>query len=978
MKRLKLLPIIISISLVHSSFAASIFDINASSYLMSEPEDMYSSGLNLGASIGDMSGISTGAAGITYGLTSFNNSLKHGGLLGQSKIPGHISDTEYGEESFNSGVTNWLSISSEHSFNCNENYIPSAAVKLAETFSDGTCQSTINKKTEYCSCIQDRVESLGLAEKYKNQDTKALVEDKTDKIKKAYLFDLTNNAVFSYVAMSEKVGYGMLSSVGAHLELSEIEKETKAPLCIPGNLQALIKDLKDKKGNPCFDEEDKKGMAGVFARSFKERKKEFPNIDFGRGLYKGVSFDSLIEQTDYHLEKSFVDGLKGVSNFGINEKFLEKSPAEMIASSYEIGNEVLPNRMLALQHAYTIGKEQANGELNIMRSVSPTGYMTNLAEIESVYLKDPIMREQFYSYMYSYGQSKQLERSVDRLINYNDNVQQFESTEPSFYRFQKVMDDETDRAMKRRALESIAMNMYNTVLDKSGKKEISADDFTNEMSKIRKDAILTSAKFCNKAFEQVKKACNMSPEEILKDTVDNPKKMQHIVNRLVDYEDTSDKKNQDDYIQQHVKTGAIACVQWNPRTIGEDTKSNIFAAARSMNTDSYEDGEGVRVAVSETFETGTGVEEGEVVEAHGVVEASQEEYERVTGFSDSPTSTPSSAFKNPLASTVGNFTTSNFDNFRNIASVGSADSADSASDAPASDDGSSDPQVNSLINGYNSKIADMQKKLDEMSKKLEEAEKKKQADEMAKLNEAISKATSTINKLQSDKKKLVEQLASGNAPGNAGPIAAPTTAANPSGASVVEQGIEPKSAVSAGGSGVAKADGLSPNSSFTSRRNAAGVLVDANGMTSDDYLYQLREGSMQGQTGTVLTLSSLKDPSIGDQVKTAFKSGDRVIYANVNGSVYRIIPQVDSDGNIIEKGGEVVYVTEIVGGEIDSELKEMQDGKVKGVVASKEKKTNRAPASEPSPAGMIQQGNSDDVKFGYDAMMDLTEEALEK
>lgn len=1002
MKRLKLLPIIISISLVHSSFATVITsdssDLSGTTFDPNKYNFSLDVGIDEGNSLGGFgSGFDLGfvapmtkslaESGVSYAHLNFHSQLMDQGGYGTSfdearRIDTVMQASEFGHESFDTGGA-WY-MSSVDSFECKQDYVPSAALSLANTFAQGTCQNTSNKKADYCGCIQGRVETLGLAKKYQNKDTKDMVAKNIDKMKKAHLFDLTNDAVFSYVAMSEKVGYGMLSSVDAHFEISQLQKESKAPLCIPGNLKAMIEDLKSDDGNPCFTDKDKKKMNGVFKRAFKERKKEFPNLRVDEMDIAKSDFDDLILETDLSLTRNFRTGLGRVTNWVDHEKITDNSVAELVENPSLIGNDILPNRSLAMQNAYVVGDTRHNnyGE-SVFTSVDNTNYMKNLAQIEEVYLKDPIMREQFYSFMYSYSRDQQLDEEIRKgfdFLNPNFEMQYFSNSD-AYYDAGEYFKRETRAHAKKMALEGIAESMYRKALEERGGDEpLTSSDFSEQMSKIRNNAIVASANHCNKAFEKVKRACNKTAKEIVSESFNNPEKVSSVVNRLTNYEDSTLKKNQDDYIEKHIKAGAIACVEWAQFKRGgskanSDEAGNVFdtLASTDMNDETFVDGEGVRVAVTDTFESNdSAIEEVDIAEAGGggIIDASDSDYDRVTGFNNKSTA---SNFRNPLTSAIGNYSTSNFDNYRNVASVGS----DTGSKGSTSSDevASTDPQVDSLINGYNAKIAEMQKKLEDMNKKLEDAEKKKQADEMAKLNEAISKATSTINKLQSDKKKLVQQLANGNTPASDQQVV-PSTANTAAATSIVDSIVEPKVSTGSSSSGSIKADGLSSNSSFTSRRNAAGVFVDANGMTSDDYLYQLREGSMQGQAGTVLTLSSLKDPSIGDQVKSAFKSGDRVIYANVNGAVYRIIPQVDSNGNILEKGGEVVYVTEVVGGEIDSELQEMQEGKVKGVVAKKDEEKKRAPAS--IPAGMTQQGNSDDVKFGYDAMMDLTEEALEK
>jgi uncharacterized coiled-coil protein SlyX len=332
--------------------------------------------------------------------------------------------------------------------------------------------------------------------------------------------------------------------------------------------------------------------------------------------------------------------------------------------------------------------------------------------------------------------------------------------------------------------------------------------------------------------------------------------------------------------------------------------------------------------------------------------------------SNSVASNPMSALNNRAGVDVGNYNSF-------TQGLAASSGSDEVAREPASEGSQAiSEEEDEVARQYDAQIAQMQKKLEDMQKKLDDAEKKKQEDEMVKLNEAIAKATSTINKLQSDKKKLVEKLANNPKPAQVDPLAQKAVTGNSSGITNLEKPLE-SAVISASGNGVPKPGAIGDKSSFSAGNASRGYAVDANGVSNDEHLYNLRQGSMEGQTGPVLVLSSLKDPSIGARVRDAYKSGDKFVYANVNGAVYRIIPQLDSSGNIVEKGGEIVYITEIVGGEIDSELKEMQG---ENALALKDEKSSRSPASVSS--GMEQQGQTDDVKFGYDAMKELTDEAL--
>lgn len=988
MKTIKLMPLLISFTLVHSSMAKMTY----SSYLTGEygtnsPEFNYN-GIDREQIAGAAVGGATSRLGFgglfakvatEVGSGEFNYQYGFKGNPLHSLSPD--SDPNYVPPArFDSGEFKIVTYGSGDEISCG-GIDTSIDLPFQREFLDASCQHETDTQAKYCGCVQKKVKDLKLAEEYKGKDTKELVEENVSTMKKAYLVYTAAQALESFMSNSEGAAYAMLVNPEANKRILEMSGGDKRGLCVPGNAMVLMNSLKNSQGKSCFPDEVKKEMNGLFGLILKKNVDLYPNMkSFVTGIDKDTDFNRYFKEIDDRVRMKFYADLENLSVDGAGQTmgYLEarehfkdniewKSIGDLVMDPSSVQEMVSPAKFLNYHELYNIGKGAYTGETS-------TFFMTydhaaKLRTIENAYLNDPLLRQKFYSHMYEQSRIDDLSKNDGRengflklgFSSYNSESNDIEKA--------TGMSEERRRSIE--ALQFVASEMYKTA---SAGKDITAEEFAKQLEKMQADAAVAKATRCNEAFEKVRQACNMTDTQIVKEQIKNPTILKNVVNSIATALPQNENSDSD-FVKYNIQAGAIACNIWNPQTREDSNWANALYDSTSnseFTADVFEKSERISVTEQMAIASDSTPEEGGTGGSQSVIQATDEEYSAITGFMDSTAdaiTNMKTSIGSAISNNVGTYsnyfpTTSNLGNDRNKNS-GSAQAEAQASQAQAAQD-------EALIASYNAKIDAMQQRLEEMNKKLEEAEKKKQQEEMAKLNKAISSATETINRLQADKKKLVQKLSQGPSASNIAQATSGPSSQTATRAATVDR-VPEVEAQAVGGSSVSAPGSASSTGGSFARSSGKGLSLDSNGMTSDDYLYQLREGSMEGQVGTVLTLSSLKDPSIGNQVRNAVKSGDKVIYANVNGAVYRIIPQVDENGNIIEKGGEVVYVTEVVGGEIDSELLEMQE---EGIAKKPLKKGARAPASQGP--GMTQQGQSDDVKFGYDAMMNLTEEALEK
>ncbi|EQC50616.1 hypothetical protein [Bacteriovorax sp. DB6_IX] len=988
MKTIKLMPLLVSFTLVHSSMANPTY----SSYLTGEygadKQEFNYNGINREAIAAAASGATRGLgfggifvkAGQDFGSGEFNYSNEFRGNPLQTLSPD--TDPNYIPPSrFDSGELKILTINSNDLISCG-GIDTSIDLPFQKEFLDAACQHETDTRAKYCGCVQKKVKDLNLAEEYKGKDTKKMVEDNVSTMKKAYLVYTAAQALESFMSNSEGTAYAMLVNPQANKKILEMSGGDKSSLCIPGNAMALMNSLKNSQGKSCFPEEVKKEMKGLFGMILKKNIDLYPNMRrFMSGIDSSTDFNSYFREVDDRVRMKFyadledlaVDGSAGTMGYLKAREYFQdniewKSIGDLVLNPGEVEAMVNPAKYLNYHELYNIGKDAHTGKTSSFFMTYDQA--SKLRTIENAYLNDPLLRQKFYSYMYEQARHEDLEKntqsSSDPLLRLGYSKLDYDSSH-----IERATGMTEERSLTMDALQMVASDMYRVAADG---KDITADEFAKQLEQFQSEAAVMKASRCNEAFEKVRQACDMDDTQIVKEQIKNPIVLKNVVNSIASAL-PQDEHSDNDFVKYNIQAGAIACNIWSPKNDENSNWANALYDSTSnseFTADVFEKSERISVTEQMAIASDSTSEEGGTGGSQSVIQATDEEYSAITGFMDSTAdaiTNMKTSIGSAISNNVGTYsnyfpTTSNLGNDRNKNS-GSAQAEAQASQAQAAQD-------EALIASYNAKIDAMQQRLEEMNKKLEEAEKKKQQEEMAKLNKAISSATETINRLQADKKKLVQKLSQGPSASNIAQATSGPSSQTATRAATVDR-VPEVEAQAAGGSSVAAPGSANSAGGSFARSSGKGLSLDSNGMTSDDYLYQLREGSMEGQVGTVLTLSSLKDPSIGNQVRNAVKSGDKVIYANVNGAVYRIIPQVDENGNIIEKGGEVVYVTEVVGGEIDSELLEMQE---EGIAKKPMKKGARAPASQGP--GMTQQGQSDDVKFGYDAMMNLTEEALEK
>ena len=869
----------------------------------------------------------------------------------------------YKESLFNSGSESFLSLHKGEK-DCRKRVEDEAIDYLTTNFPDQTCLLKKDVPADYCGCIKDEVKKTGLNDKYGNADKETkeeMVIDGVDKMRKAYMMKRLNDAIFSYVATSEKVAFGILSNPQAKTNILAAQEKSKKPLCVPGNLQSLFDHVNNSGKNKCFSESDKKDMKETFLRYYKDRKGQFTNLKNDSYMNSSniaqMSFDDVLKTTDSTIISGFNNGVMASSSTGVTDLMKAGNIENFAINSSKYGNEIIANRGLSMMSAYKLGMMLKKKEVG---DPLDHNYQALLNDVEDIYVKDPLFREKFNSFSYEYYQENlknaQNEKSDSGALGSNG-LQYYGTWD---YNIKDSFEVTRNQLARKNAIESMAEEMFKKVQERNGGKEPTFTEFQDSIQSLQQDAVEVNYGYCEKAFNDIEKLCALSTEEVFAKHIKTPDSLIDISNELVINKGQKQKeKNYKNFVSEHLTNGALACHMWYNKTAkGQPTTKSIECLEcfePSGTHAALETGEFVTGGFGDTIaeespdemnSEGFGGEE-----AKELVEATDSEYKSANGLSDS-----SSFGYKPNTTKIADYSRSNAGNFRNLASSSSEeDSGDST--ITSNLDNSDTSQGNALVDSYNARIEEMQKKLDAMNKKLEEADKKKQQDEMDKLNEAIANATSTINKLQNDKKVLVEQLTQSNES-----TAVAGTKAQDAQTSYSEGDLAPlPAAPSAGASSPSKSSSVgSSGSSSSFGKN--GLAIGPQGSSSDDALYRLHQESQQGETGTVLTLNSLKDPSIGDRVKNAFNAGDRVIYANVNGAVYRIIPQLDDNGKIIEEGGEVVFITEIVGQKLtDSELGDLG-----------EDKKERAPAS----IGITEKETPEDSKYGYKDMMNLTKEAL--
>ena len=974
MKRIKIFPIIVSVALTVNTFSNesgfnneafnNSFSQSYGQILSDEGGQDFSLEVDYSHILPDATSYFKSDEGITAPISSALYQYDFGMTAPQL----NKNNVYYKESLFNSGSESFLSMHKGEK-DCRKRVEDEAIDYLTTNFPDQTCLLKKDVPADYCGCIKDEVKKSGLNAKYENADKatkEEMVIDGVDKMRKAYMMKRLNDALFSYVATSEKVAFGMLSNPQAKTNILAAQEKSKKPLCVPGNLQRLFDHVNNSAKNKCFSETDKKDMKETFLRYYKDRKGQFTNLKNDRYMnpesIKDMSFDDVLKNTDSTIVSGFNNGVMASSNTGVTDLMKAGSIENFATNSSKYGNQVIVNRGLRMMSAYKLGKMLKNKDVNFDQS-SNHNYQLLLNDVEDIYVKDPLFREKFNSFSYEYFQEnlKNSEKSKPKL-EYEalgaNSLQYYTSLANDSLK--DTFDVTTNQFARRTAIESMAKEMFDKVQDINGGKEPTFTEFQDSIQSLQQDAVEVNYGYCEKAFNDIEKLCALSTEEVFAKHIKTPDSLIDISNELVINKGQKQKeKNYKNFVSEHLTNGALACHMWYNKTAkGQPTTKSIECLEcfePSGTHAALETGEFVTGGFGDTIaeespdemnSEGFGGEE-----AKELVEATDSEYKSANGLSDS-----SSFGYKPNTTKIADYSRSNAGNFRNLASSSSEeDSGDST--ITSNLDNSDTSQGNALVDSYNARIEEMQKKLDAMNKKLEEADKKKQQDEMDKLNEAIANATSTINKLQNDKKVLVEQLTQSNES-----TAVAGTKAQDAQTSYSEGDLAPlPAAPSAGASSPSKSSSVgSSGSSSSFGKN--GLAIGPQGSSSDDALYRLHQESQQGETGTVLTLNSLKDPSIGDRVKNAFNAGDRVIYANVNGAVYRIIPQLDDNGKIIEEGGEVVFITEIVGQKLtDSELGDLG-----------EDKKERAPAS----IGITEKETPEDSKYGYKDMMNLTKEAL--
>lgn len=973
MKRIKIFPIIVSVALTVNTFSnGSGFNNEAFNNSFSQ-----SYGQILSDEGGQDFDLDTDYSSTAVGNTAYFNSLPSvsdpvsGALIqydfGMTAPQLNRNNVYYKESLFNSGSESFLSMHKGEK-DCRKRKEDEAIDNLTSNFPDQTCLLKKDVPADYCGCIKDEVKKSGLNAKYEKADKAAkeeMVIDGVDKMRKAYMMKRLNDALFSYVATSEKVAFGMLSNPQAKTNILAAQEKSKKPLCVPGNLQSLFDHVNNSGKNKCFSDTDKKDMKETFLRYYKDRKGQFTNLKNDRYMnpesIKTMSFDDVLRNTDNTIVSGFNNGVMASSDTGVTDLMKAGSIENFATNSSKYGNQIIVNRGLRMMSAYKLGKMLRKKDFNLDNSSDPN-YQVLLNDVEDIYIKDPLFREKFNSFSYEYFQEN-LKNSESTKPEYayegiaTNGLQYYASLDSTL---KGVFDISKDQFARKAAIESMAKEMFDRVQEINGGKEPSFDEFQESIQSLQQDAVEVNYGYCEKAFNDIEKLCALSTEEVFAKHIKTPDSLIDISNELVINKGQKQKeKNYKNFVSEHLTNGALACHMWYNKTAkGQPTTKSIECLECFEPSGTH--------AALETAEFVTGGYGGSLVEespeamnsegfggdgAKELVEATESEYKSANGISNN-----SNFGYRPNASKIANYSRSNMGNFRNLASSSSTEDSEDSS-ITSNLDNSDTSQGNALVDSYNARIEEMQKKLDAMNKKLEEADKKKQQDEMDKLNEAIANATSTINKLQNDKKVLVEQLTQSNES-----TAVARTKAQDAQTSYSEGDLGPlPAAPSSGVSSSSKSSSVGSSSSGSSF-GKNGLAIGPQGSSSDDALYRLHQESQQGETGTVLTLNSLKDPSIGDRVKNAFNAGDRVIYANVNGAVYRIIPQLDDNGKIIEEGGEVVFITEIVGQKLtDSELGDLG-----------EDKKERAPAS----VGITEKETPEDSKYGYKDMMNLTEEAL--